>query len=128
MRTFRRVKCLIAALVLGTLAFAQASVSLAACSMERGSVGQVIAAETSAPCECGTVATEFGPLYANRCLAHCTADLQLSAVPVAMADISACSHVLLVPHARSAVARATGLRAPPLGTPPPRILLHSFLI
>jgi hypothetical protein len=128
MRTFRRVKSLVAALVLGALAFAQASVSLAACSMERGSVGQVIAAEASAPCDCGTMATEFGPLYANRCLAHCTFDLQLSSVPVAMADIGTCSHTLLVPQARSAVARATGLLAPPAGVPPPRILLHSFLV
>jgi hypothetical protein len=128
MRTFRRVKSLIAALVLGALAFAQASVSLAACSMERGNVGQVIAVEASDPCDYGTMATEFGPLYANRCLAHCTADLQLSTVPVAMADIGACSHVLLVPRARSAAARATGLQAPPAGAPPPRILLHSFLV
>jgi hypothetical protein len=128
MRSFRRVKSLIAALVLGTLAFAQASVSLAACSMERGSVGQVIAAQASAPCDCGTMATEFGPLYANRCLAHCTADLQLSSMAAAIADHGAPAPVLLLPRARSQAAHSTGLQAPPPGTVPPRILLHAFLI
>jgi hypothetical protein len=128
MRTFRRVKSLVAALVLGALAFAQASVSLAACSMERGNVGQVIAAQASAPCDCGTMATEFGPLYANRCLAHCTADLQLSSMAAAIADSGAQAPVLLLPRARLQAGHSTGLQAPPLGTPPTRILLHSFLI
>ena len=125
LRLIRRV----AILLIGLLAFAQASVSLAACPLERGSLARVVAATSEAPCSgCGTAVTEYGPHYANRCVAHCTADLQLAGLPLAIVRGAADSPVLVVAGPERHPAARTGLDAPPPGTPPRRILLHSFLV
>lgn len=118
----------IALLLLGALAFAHASVSTAACLMERGTVSDVLAAEPEAPCECGTSVSEFGPLYANRCLAHCTADLQLAGAAVAVVAGMARRAWLPVPRASRPARRSRSGDAPLADAIPKRIQLHSFLV
>ena len=115
-------------LLLAAFAFAQASVSLASCTMERGQLAEVIAAQSAEPCECDDALIEDDPQHAVRCVAHCTADLQISHVATAIVRGAANAPVLTVSLAEIRLFAPTGLEAPPVGTPPPRILLHSFLI
>jgi hypothetical protein len=113
--------CLIA-----VLAFAQASVVLAACTMERGSMASMLAMEDCGGCE--QQADADIAQSANRCVAHCTADLQLPGSASALLRSPAHVPVLLLPPAHRPASPRTGLDQPPPGTPPHRILLHSFLI
>jgi hypothetical protein len=122
-RLFRRVAIALIAL----LAFAQASVALAGCPMERGAMSAML--QTGEPC--GTCETEFKPYFpefANRCVAHCTADLQNAGSAVALVRSPGEPPLLVVLPAPEARSLDSGLEAPPPGAPPRRILLHSFLI
>jgi hypothetical protein len=92
--------------------------------MERASIGEVLAVETSDPCDCGSAMTEFGPLYTNRCLAHCTSDLQLSSAAFVVASGPAHGPALILPRAGGP--QRTDV-PPPAGVPK-RIQLHSFLV
>ena len=115
--------------LLAVLAFAQASVSFASCPMERGTLAQVMAPDPAEPCaDCATSMGYSGTQYANRCVAHCTADLQMAGQPVAILRAPADVPVLMTPGADLRLSAPTRLEMPPAGTPPPRILLHSFLI
>jgi len=128
MRRNRTLRTWIAALLLGALGFAQASVSLAACSMERGSISEVLAAEPADACDCGTAVTEFGPRYANRCLAHCTSDLQLSSVTAVITSGLSNAPMLFLPRATQRAAWRRWAEAAPAASVPKRIQLHSFLV
>lgn len=109
------------------LAFAQASVAVATCSMDRGSLAPML--EMADGCgDCETQVKPDAPQYANRCLAHCTADLQLSGSLAVLAVHPADVPVLVLPRAEVyGVPRAVAQVSPP-GAVPVRILLHSFLI
>jgi hypothetical protein len=122
LRLIRRVSIWLIAM----LAFAQASVAIAACSMERGSLAPML--EMADGCDCETQVKPDAPQYANRCVAHCTADLQLSGGAAALVRSPADAPVLFVQSFDRSPVLCTGLEAPPPGTVPPRILLHSFLI
>ena len=128
MRMNRSLRSWVAVLMLGVLAFAHASVSTAACPMGRGAISQVLAAEPADPCECGAALTEFGPLYANRCLAHCTSDLQLAGVPVAIVGGVSRAPMLFLPRAVERAAWPRWADSPPSVTVPKYIQLHSFLV
>lgn len=122
-RLFRRIAIALIAL----MAFAQASVALAGCPMERGALSTML--HLGEPC--GGCETEFKPYFpefANRCVAHCTADLQNAGPAIALLRGPGEPSVLVVPAALGPSSRDSGLEAPPPGSPPRRILLHSFLI
>jgi hypothetical protein len=122
-RLIRRVSIWLIAM----LAFAQASVAIAACSMDRGSLAPML--EMAGDCgDCQTQVKPDAPQYANRCVAHCTADLQLSGSTTALVRSPAYLPVLLLPPFERLASPRTGLQAPPPGSVPHRILLHSFLI
>jgi hypothetical protein len=113
--------------LIALLGFAHASLVLAACMLERGMLPQAIAAEAHAPCaDSGTpaMACESG----NLCVAHCTADLQLTGNPAVLVRSPGEPASLFVPHSDLHLALRTGLESRPPGTPPSRILLHSFLL
>ena len=113
--------------LVAVLAFAQASVVLAACSMDRGSMASML--EMAQGCgSCEPQADGEVAQSANRCVAHCTADLQLGGSTVALARSPAYVPVLLLPPVDRLASPHTGLDQVPPGTPPRRILLHSFLI
>jgi len=123
-----RLKRRIALLTLALLAFAQASVAFSSCSMDRGTMGPAMAAdndEFAANCETPITTT---PSSANLCALHCTWDLQVAGVAVALLRSPAGLPILTVALPRAAPAPRTGLLAPPSGAPPHRILSHSFLI
>lgn len=88
----------------------------------------VIGAAPNEGCgDCGATVSALGALYANRCVTHCTADLQLGGLPVALVRAPAQSPVLLVEAPALKPDRAA-LYAPPRRDPPRRVLLHSYLI
>jgi hypothetical protein len=123
LRIIRRVSIWLIAM----LAFAQASVAIAACSMDRGSLASML--EMSSDCgDCKTEIKLDAPQYANRCIAHCTSDLQLSGSFAALAVHPADVPILVLPRAEAYhVPRVVADVSPP-GAVPVRILLHSFLI
>jgi hypothetical protein len=113
--------------LLAALAFAQASVAIAACSMERGSMAPMLG--MAGDCgDCKSPAKSVAPQNANGCVAHCTFDLQLSGSLAALAAHPADVPVLVLPRAeRHRVPTSIDEPSPPGGVPV-RILLHSFLI
>lgn len=114
----------IAFALLAFYAFGQASVALAACGMDRGAMAQAMAMPAGEKCDdCANTAADS---VTALCVAHCTADLQLTgAAPDAVAA-PAVQPLTALPVAR--------FRSPPVlaylppGTLPRRILLHSFQI
>lgn len=119
----------IARLVLALMLFTQASVAFADCVADRGQLAKaLVSAEMDLCHSAQTFVSDFGPLNPNRCVAHCTSDLQVAAATVAIVRSPADVPVLVLPRAERVPTRITGLAATPPGTPPPRILLHSFLI
>jgi len=125
--TLRR-KRRVAMLTLALLAFAQASVAFSSCSMDRGTMSPAMAADNDeSGSDCETPMTETSPQNTNLCALHCTWDLQVAGVAVALLRSPADLPILTVALPNVPAPR-TGLHAPPLGAPPHRILLHSFLI
>ena len=115
--------------VLALLAFTQASLVFAACAMDRAQLSQVLTQPAGHDCcdETGNGAGGDGmPMSANECVAHSTADLQVSGGPLPIFAAIASLPVLHLPVDRA--------RPEPRLTPlpreriPSRILLHSFLI
>jgi len=119
---------LIRRIAIGLIAFyalGQASIAMAACGMDRSAMAEAMIMAGSQPCDdCATPASQDAVTAA--CVAHCTADLQLTtatadAVPARAIESRA---TIPVPSFRSPPVVAY----PPPATPPRRILLHSFQI
>lgn len=117
--------------LLAVLGFAQASVALAACVMDRAALPQMLDLPAAAH-ECcdpsGTPPDARLPLGANACVAQSTADLQAFGVPAVPVPSSSATAVLAVP-----AWPASRVMESPAGEPmragiPRRILLHSFLV
>lgn len=122
----RRFTRRVAIWLIALLAFAQASVAIAACTMDRGSLAPML--EMGEGCgDCRTEIKPDAPQYANRCVAHCTADLQLSGSHAALAVHPADGPVLVLPRLALPGAPPPVDRVAPPAVPV-RILLHSFLI
>lgn len=122
----RRILRRIALALISLLAFAQASVALAACPMERGALAPMLQAG-EAWGDCDAEFKPYFPQFANRCVAHCTAELQNAGPAAALLRSPGEPPVLVVPAAHPPTLHG-GLAAPPAGAPPVRIVLHSFLI
>jgi hypothetical protein len=129
----RRLIRRLALALIAFLAFAQASVVLAACAMDRGEMGPMLmeptesAAAAEGCCEPPSVQSAEVQV-ANNCFAHCTADLQLTGFPVVLVQVPAATPVLLLPQLERSFPGRAVLEAPPPPTVTSRILLHSFLI
>lgn len=118
----RRLKRLLALVLLAALGFAQASIALAACNLDRGRLAQAIESDADCPC-----AEPSGQLSAG-CVAHCTADLQLAGAATVIARAPGDTPVLVVvPGEPRRDARGWQATHPPGGLPA-RILFQSFLI
>jgi len=128
MNTGRKLKRWIAPLLLAATMFSWASVAFSACQVERGRLAQAIGTFDSRPCEDGVMVAEAWTKYPNRCLAHCTADLQSAGATVALIRGASGDPVLALPRDEPRVAARTGLATSPPGTPPPRILFQTLLI
>lgn len=124
-----RLKRWIALSLLAATVFAQASFAAAMCEMDRRTLSQVVVAATEPACGCDADAAGHEPFATNRCLAHCTADLQIAGFPVAIVRSPADAPVLFAqPGENSQTAHRGRLDSPPLAAVPIRILLHSFLV
>jgi hypothetical protein len=129
----RRLIRRLALALIAFLAFAQASVVLAACAMDRGEMGPMMvqtSGSAAAGDECCAPAPvpSFEAQVSNHCFAHCTADLQLTGFPVVLVQAPAATPVLLLPQQERSFPGRAVLEAPPPPTITSRILLHSFLI
>lgn len=118
----RRLRRAIALVMFAALAFAQASIALAACGLDRGSLAQAV--ESSADCPCVESSSELSA----GCVAHCTADLQLAGAATVIARAPADAPVLLVAPSEPRQASRELQAAYPPGGLPARILFQSFLI
>ena len=121
--TFRLVRRIAIALI-AFYAFGQASVAFAACGMDRGAMAQAMAMPGDQTCdECSTTGADAVTAI---CVAHCTADWQVTAAPDAVPAPAVAGPLtaIVVPRFRSPPVLAY---LPP-GAPPRRILLHSFQI
>lgn len=117
LRLVRRIALLLAALY----AFGQGTVALAACDVKGGSMAAMPADDG---CDgCGDPTTHvLGPV----CVFHCSADSQLTAAsPEPLADTPV-AFLKVAPPAR--FDRPPAAPCHPPGSPPRRILLHSFQI
>lgn len=123
----RILKRWIALCLLAALGFSHASLSLADCPIERGALAQAVEPANEHGC-CAVSVSGFQSLYGNRCVAHCTSDLQLSGLATALVRSPADIPVLVLETYDPRPTGSGGLEAPPPGAPPRRILLHSFLI
>jgi hypothetical protein len=129
----RRLIRRLALALIAVLAFAQASVVLAACTMDRGEMGPMMAHTSdsgAADEDCCAPAPLHSPgaQVANGCFTHCTADLQITGFPVVLAQVPTATPVLLLPQLERSYRGRALLEAPPPPTVTSRILLHSFLI
>src|SRR6266487_2258397 len=119
----------VAVLLVAVLGFAQANAALAACQMDRGSMAQVMAAQTAEPCgDCDTPVTVNAndAVVTSACVAHCTSDLQLPNAPVADPAIPASVPRMVLSHAWPPAVSPPDIKASPPRTVPARILLHSY--
>ena len=122
--TLRLVRRIAFALV-AFYAFGQANIALAACGMDRGEMAQAMAMPASDTCD--DCVKAGGEAVTAACVAHCAADLQLTAAAPDALPAPAVAE-LLAPVA------FPRFRSPPIlayqlpGAPPRRILLHSFQV
>lgn len=122
LRLLRRMAVSLIALFL----FAQGSVVLAACAMDRASMAQAMTTMASdESCACG--GSEMQAPISVGCMAHCTADLQMAGLPVTLVHNAARAPILIIPTLEPHAGIAPLHRLPPAQVPR-RILLHSFLI
>ncbi len=120
-RLLRRTAVLLSALFL----FAQGSVALAACAMDRGSMAPAMELPAEVECDCDTARANASP--SAKCVAHCTSDLRLAGAAFVLVRAPAVFAVLQVAAFRDSAIRVAE-KSPPRSGVPPRILLHSFLI
>ncbi|TAK88019.1 MAG: hypothetical protein EPO20_00870 [Betaproteobacteria bacterium] len=119
----RRLRRAIALMMLAALAFAQATIALAACQSERGSLLPLIESSDD-DCPCAHAPDQLAP----RCIAHCTSDLQLAGAATVIARAPADAPVLFVAPTQPKYASSEWQEARPPGGLPARILFQSFLI
>jgi hypothetical protein len=120
----RRLKRAIALVMLAALAFAQATIALAACEADRGSLALAVDVDSDADCPCAHAPDKLAP----RCVAHCTADLQLAGAATVIARAPADVPVLFVAPREPTYAWREWQDAGPPGGLSVRILFQSFLI
>lgn len=124
-----RTRLWTAILVLAALAFAQAGVALAGCSMERGMLAGAMSMPAGEGCgACEMPKQQSAMATSNLCVAHCTADLQQASEAMALVRSPVLTAVLFVAQSPVPSSSPKALTAPPPGAPPHRVLLHSFLI
>ena len=119
-RALRRI----AFALIGLLVYAQASVALAGCLMDRGDMAQAAALHQC----CDTQEDASAPQLGNACVAHCTSDLQLFELPAALVRSPADVAVLWVPTQGASAPDMRALAGLRASAVPPRILFQSFQV
>ena len=125
----RRIRRSLSIFLLAMLGFAQASMVIAACSMDRANLAQMLAAAESHDCCDQSNACPDGSavaMSATACMSQSTSDLQ--AFGVASLGVGAAATLVLFQVASSPPPSAHPPVVPRPAAVPRRILLHSFLI
>ena len=119
----------LAIFVLAAIAFTQASLAFSTCQLDRKSLPRAMGSASAAAHACETAVAKDWTKFPNRCLAHCTADLQTVGDAVALVRSPADAPVLTLVRLERLPFQRTDLEAlPPPPAPPPRILFHQLLI
>lgn len=124
----RALKRWLSVLLLGALAFSQASLVLAACGIDRAALVQALAGDMHDCCDSERPAPNLVPMSANSCLGEGTSDLQASGTSIPAVAAPPAQPVLFVSQPHGGPTPSAVLRTPPARAVPSRILLHSFLI
>lgn len=122
----RRLRRLTATWLLALLGFAQGSLAIAGCVMDRAELPQVLTG--TAPHDC---CDEAGgqAMSPNGCVTQSTSDLQVVGAPIVPAAVApSLQAVLVVASLPPGVSARWAAEIQPPTVVPPRILLHSFLI
>lgn len=123
----RKLKRWIALLVLAAITFAQANLALAGCELERRALAH-FAATAGPESGCDMPEMQRESLGTARCLAHCTADLQIAGLGSAIVRGAGESPGLTVAVPDHRLSRVPDRGAPPSAPVPIRILLHAFRV
>jgi hypothetical protein len=124
----RALKRWLSIVLLGTLAFSQATLVLAACGIDRAALVQALAGDMHECCDTERPAPNLVPMSANSCLGEGTSDLQASGTSIPALAAPPALPVLVLRRPQAGPPPSALLRAPPASGVPSRILLHSFLI
>ena len=116
----------VATLLIAFFLFAQGSVALAACGMDRGSLAPAMEMSADMEGDCATMHAADSPDVT--CFVHCTADLRIPGGAAVIVRAPADCAVLHVAAFHDSSIRLSPPQAPPPRGVPPRILLHSYLI
>jgi len=124
LRLTRRVSSWLIAMLL----FTHATLSLAECPRDRATLAQAITQAAENPC-CATASPAgYESLYGNRCVAHCTSDLQAAGLATMVVRAPADVPVLLVAEVEQGFEIRPRVEPEPPGKLPHRILFQSFQI
>ena len=119
-----RTRLWTAILVLAALAFAQAGVALAGCSMDRGMLAGAMSMPAGEGCgACDVPKQQSAMAMSNLCVAHCTADLQQASE--AMAIVRGPVLVGVIAAIIAIVLSLFGMLTNPNATP---LTIRSFLL
>jgi hypothetical protein len=124
----RRSRSRVASIILVIFAFAQLGTAFAECLMDRSDMAATMSADGMPPCDGCDPAPAAKSQLQNLCVAHCTADLQLSGALPSRIGAAVPPAVLKIAARQVVVDSALALDVQPPHGPPRRILLHSFLI
>lgn len=113
-------------MVLGAILFTQAALVAAACQLPERAPAKAISGGAEPACH---QQEEAARANGNLCVAHCLADFQNLDKPALEVPAAANAVVLIVSRVSPIVRLPIRQERPkPAVGPPPRILLHSFLI
>ena len=113
-------------MVLGAILFTQAALVAAACQLPERAPAKAISGGTAPACH---QQDQASPANANLCIAHCLADFQNLDKPSLGVPAAPDTPVLIVGLPATVIHLPVQRERPkPAVGPPPRILLHSFLI
>ena len=124
----RRSKHLWSLVLLVTLGFAQSTLVLAACAIDRANLAQVLAAQDMQCCDTDTMTGDSAaPMTPTLCLAHSTTDLQALGTPILLGHPPSLMPLSFYVPRFDALA-VEGWSVPPPNVIPPRILFQSFQV
>src|SRR5687768_13662456 len=104
-----------AVLLTAFLLFAQGTVALAACAMDRGAMASAMEIPADVQCDCGEMQVNSGP--SANCVAHCTADLQLAGGAAVFVGAPIVPALYAVAFPDSSIRIAVGKAPPPRSVP-----------
>jgi hypothetical protein len=124
----RLLRSRVAIALIAVMGFAQFGTAFSGCLMDPADMAASMAMDPGHPCEgCDEMPSTGTAMAPSICAAHCATGAQPTATSAPLSVAVVLLPGLTVPPVPPA-SRPKGLEGPPLGAPPSRIVLHSFLI